>query len=128
MRPKFGPLTRFLAAVYVISGVGSGIVGVNSGHPTTPGSGDIKGILLLMALGFLVVGIGLWAEFLWAWWVGAAAALFTVGMGAVLGIELGGLLVWSAFLILFIVSAIQGFHGTEPPTPRWRGAPEGRDG
>lgn len=38
MRPTFGRLTRALAVILVVTGLGATFVGMNSGSQTTPGS------------------------------------------------------------------------------------------
>jgi len=108
MRPRFGRLTQVLAAVFVLTGVGAGIVGLNSGSQTTPGSADNGLILLVLSAAYTLVGVGLWIEYVWAWWAGLALTSFVVVVDLILGIHDGGLALWSAFLVLFVISAAQG--------------------
>ena len=75
MRPKFGFLTRMLAVVFIVAGVGAAEAGFHSGE-----QGNDKLLLWLLGIGFLVVGAGLGFDYLWAWWVGLATTLFTVVM------------------------------------------------
>lgn len=108
MRPRFGRLTQVLAAVFVLTGVGAGLVGLNSGRQTTPGSADNGLILLVLGAAYALVGIGLWIESIRAWWAGLALTSFVVIVDLILGIHDGGLVLWSAFLALFAISAAQG--------------------
>jgi hypothetical protein len=108
MRPRFGRLTQVLAAVFVLTGVGAGIVGLNSGRQTTPGSADNGLILLVLGAAYALVGVGLWIESISAWWAGLALTSFVVIVDLILGIHDGGLVLWSAFLVLFVISAAQG--------------------
>lgn len=55
--------------------------------------------------------MGLWIEYVWAWWAGAALTSFVVVMNLALGILDGGLVLWSVFLALFVASAVQGWRG-----------------
>jgi hypothetical protein len=107
MRPHFGKVTRVLAVIFVITGVGAGSVGLNSGHQTTPGSGSNGPILIALGIAYLLVGAGIWIESVWAWWAGIVLTSIVVVMDLVLGIHDGGLVLWSVFLALFAVSAVQ---------------------
>jgi hypothetical protein len=111
MRPKFGFFTRMLSVVLVVAGVGAAQAGLHSGD-----QGNDKLILWLLAIGFLLLGVGLWAEYLWAWWVGLATTLFTVVMDLLLDLPDGGWVLWSAFLIAFVISGVQGRAGPGSPT------------
>ena len=111
MRPKFGFFTRMLSVVFVVAGVGAAQAGLHSGD-----QGNDKLILWLLVIGFLLVGVGLWMEYLWAWWVGLATTLFTVVMDLLLDLPDGGWVVWSAFLIAFVISGVQGMAGSGSPT------------
>ncbi len=108
MRPRFGRLTQVLAGVFVLTGVGAGLVGLNSGRQTTPGSADNGLILLVLGAAYALVGVGLGIEYIWAWWAGLALTSFVVIVDLILGIHNGGLVLWSAFLVLFVISAAQG--------------------
>jgi hypothetical protein len=109
MRPRFGFVTKALAVVFVFAGLGSSCAGLNSGHQTTPGTGDNGVILIALAVAFLVVGASLWLELLWAWWVGAAMTGLVVAVGVVRRTTDGGWLVYTGFFVAFGVSAIQGW-------------------
>ena len=115
MRPKFGFLTRMLAVVFIVAGVGAVEAGLHSGD-----QGNDKLLLLLLGIGFLVVGAGLGFDYVWAWWVGLGTTLLTVVLDLVLHVEDGGWVVWSGFLILFLISGVQGRTRAEPPAKRPR--------
>ncbi len=108
MRPRFGVLTRLLAVVFVLAGLGAGHAALFSGHQSTPGHGSDQMILVVLAIGFLVVGISLWAEYLWAWWAGVAITSFTVVLDLALKAPDRGWVLWSGFLVAFAISALQG--------------------
>jgi hypothetical protein len=114
MRPKFGFLTRMLAVVFIVAGVGAAEAGLHSGD-----QGNDKLLLWLLGLGFLVVGGGLGFDYVWAWWVGFATTLFTVVMDLVLHAPDGGWVIWSGFLFLFLMSG-QGRARTESRAERHR--------
>ena len=115
MRPKFGFLTRMLAVVFIVAGVGAAEAGFHSGE-----QGNDKLLLWLLGIGFLVVGAGLGFDYLWAWWVGLATTSFTVVMDLVLHVRDGGWVIWSGFLILFLLSGVQGRTESDPPAERRR--------
>ena len=115
MRPKFGFLTRMLAVVFIVAGVGAAEAGFHSGE-----QGNDKLLLWLLGIGFLVVGAGLGFDYLWAWWVGLATTSFTVVMDLVLHVRDGGWVIWSGFLILFLISGVQGRTRSEHPAKRPR--------
>ena len=115
MRPKFGFLTRVLAVVFIVAGVGAAEAGLHSGD-----QGNDKLLLWLLGIGFLVVGAGLGFDYVWAWWVGFATTLFTVVMDLVLHAPDGGWVIWSGFLILFLISGVQGRTRSESPAKRHR--------
>jgi hypothetical protein len=108
VRPRFGTLTRILSAVFFIAGVGAAFAALSSGHQITPGARWDDPILLGLALGYAVVGIGLLIERVWAWWAGAAIAAFTVVMSLALGSPDTGWVLWVVFLVLFGVTGAQG--------------------
>jgi hypothetical protein len=85
MRPRFGFLTRMLAVVFIVAGVGAAEAGLHSGD-----QGNDKLLLWLLGIGFLVVGGGLGLDYLWAWWVGFATTLFTVVIDLLLDLPDGG--------------------------------------
>jgi hypothetical protein len=115
MRPKFGFFTRTLAVVFIVAGVGAAEAGLHSGD-----QGNDKLLLWLLAIGFLIVGAGLGFDYLWAWWVGFATTFFTVVMDLVLHVRDGGWVIWSGFLILFLMSGLQGRTESEPPAKQRR--------
>jgi len=115
MRPKFGFLTRMLAVVFIVAGVGAAEAGFHSGE-----QGNDKLLLWGLGIGFLVVGAGLGFDYLWAWWVGLATTSFTVVMDLVLHVRDGGWVIWSGFLILFLLSGVQGRTESDPPAERRR--------
>jgi hypothetical protein len=104
MRPTFGRLTRALAVILVVTGLGATFVGMNSGSQTTPGSAHDGLILLGIGAAHLIVGAGLWMEYLWAWWAGVALTSFVVLMDLALGSVTA---VWSS-----------GQHSSRPSRPR----------
>jgi hypothetical protein len=110
MRPRFSRLTQVLAVIFLVTGVGAGLVGLNSGSQTTPGTADNGLILVVLGAAYLLVGIGLWIEYTWAWWAGLALTSIVVVMDLALGIHDGGLAVWSVLLALFVASAVQGWR------------------
>jgi hypothetical protein len=120
VRPRFGAITRVLAGLFLIAGIGAGLAALHAGPQSTPGHGSDQLVLLALAIGFCVVGIGLFLDSPWAWWVGVAITVSTLAMEAVLPVHDGGWIPWSGFLILFGISAIQGFRDrsdgrTSPP-------------
>ena len=115
MRPKFGFLTRMLAVVFIIAGAGAAEAAFHSGD-----QGNDKLLLWLLGIGFLVVGAGLGFDYLWAWWVGLATASFTVVMDLVLHVRDGGWVIWAGFLILFLISGVQGTTRSQAPVKRRR--------
>lgn len=80
-------------------------------------------VLVALAVGFLAVAAGLWMEWLWAWWVGAATSLFTVVADLGTHAPDRGWRIWLVFLGLFVVSAAQGARRGTPPS----GSGEARD-
>jgi len=115
MRPRFGRVTQVLSVVFLVAGVGAGLAGLNSGHQTTPGSGDNGLILIVLGAAYLVVGVGLWVEYIWAWWAGLALTSVVVIVDLVRGALDGGFVVWTVFLMLFAASAVQGLRGSTGP-------------
>ena len=111
MRPKFGFFTRMLAVVFIVAGIGAAEAGFHSGD-----QGNDKLLLWLLGIGFLVVGAGLGFDYLWAWWVGLATTFVTVVMDLLLDLPDGGWVVWSAFLIAFVISGVQGRVRTGSPS------------
>jgi hypothetical protein len=110
VRPRFGRVTQVLSVIFVLAGLGAVVVGVNSGHQTTPGSANNGLILLTLGAAYLLVGVGLWIEFVWAWWAGLALATIVVVVDLFRGTYDGGLVEWSVFLVLFAVSFAQGIR------------------
>ncbi len=111
MRPRFGRVTQVLSVVFVLAGLGAGLVGLNSGHQTTPGTATNGLILVVLGAAYLLVGVGLWVEYIWAWWVGLVLTSVVVIVDLVRGVLDGGLVEWGAFLVLFAASAVQGLGG-----------------
>jgi hypothetical protein len=101
-RPRFSKVTRVVAALFGLAGVGALIAGLSAGNASD------ASILVCLAAGFLVIGAGVWMEYLWAWWAAIGVSLFTVVMTLALGFPLTSALVWSAVLALLVTSAIQG--------------------
>lgn len=110
MRPRFSRLTRCLAAIFLLTGVGAGFAGLNSGGQTTPGAAGNGLILLLLGIAYAVVGAGVWMEYVWAWWSGLVLASIVVVVDAILGIFDGGFAVWALLLMLFLASGIDGWR------------------
>ena len=78
MQPRFGIVTRVIAAVFALAGIGAAIAMLGVGDASD------RLILLLLAVGFLVLALGLWSESVWAWWAGAAVVVLTVLLSRVL--------------------------------------------
>jgi hypothetical protein len=116
MRPRFGQLTKVLSVVLVVTGAGACYSGLNSGSQTTPGAADNGIVLLLIGAVYLMAGVGLWFEAVWAWWLGASLSAFVVVADLALGVRDGGLLVWTVVLGVFVISAAQGY--ADRPTTR----------
>ena len=108
MRPRFSVLTQIAAGVFIIAGLGAGFAFLSAGHQTTPGHTYDRIMLLVLAVGFALEGVGLLMESLWAWWSGAAIAAITVVAGRALGLEYGALVPWALVLGLLAASAVQG--------------------
>lgn len=106
-RPRFSKLTRVVAVVFGLAGVGALIAGLSAGNASD------GFILACLAAGFLAVGAGVWMEYLWAWWAAIGASLFTVVMTLAWRFPLTSALVWSAVLALLVTSAIQGRASNE---------------
>ena len=104
MHPRFGILTQVLAAVFALAGVGA-VLAVLGGA----GVSDTL-VFLTLAAGFLIVAVGLWTEFVWAWWAGIAVVLLTIVLSGTLSSPVGVGLVWPATLVGFIVSGFQGWQ------------------
>ena len=117
MAPRFGTLTRILSAIFFIAGIGAAIAGVTSGHQVTPGSTWDRPILFGLAIGYLVVGVGLLIERVWAWWAGVAIAAFTVVMSLALHSPDTGWVLWLVFLMLFAVTWRRGRRDRDPSPP-----------
>jgi hypothetical protein len=111
VRPRFGRLTKVLAVVFLLAGIGAVIAGVSSGHQTTPGSAYDGPILLVLGVAFLLVAGGLWVESIWAWWAGITATSAVVIVDVIRGVFDGGFVLWALFFVLFATSAAQGARG-----------------
>ena len=105
-RPRFSKVTRVVAVVFMLGGVGALIAGVSAGNAS---DGIILGCL---AAGFLAVGAGVWMEYPWAWWAAIGVSLFTVVMTFALRFPFTSALVWTVVLALLVTSAIQGRAST----------------
>ncbi|MGZ6544915.1 MAG: hypothetical protein ACXVEI_06345 [Actinomycetota bacterium] len=101
MTPKFGTLTKILAGVFAVAGSGAGSLAFGR----DPGVDQV--ILSTLAIAYVVVAVGLWTEFPWAWWTGLALTVVTVVLDAAL-VRDGGWIPWAVFLVLFAITAIQG--------------------
>ena len=112
MQPRFGIVTRVIAAVFALAGVGAAMAVLGVGDASD------KLALLLLAAGFLVLAMGMWAESIWAWWAGAAAVILTILLSRVLNVPGGAGLVWLATVIGFIVSGFQGWRDKAKIPPR----------
>ena len=115
MRPRFATITRVLSVVFLLAGLGAGWAALAAGDQVTPGHGDDRLILVAHAVGYIVVGVGLWAELLWAWWAGVSIAAFTVVMSLILHAPDAGWALWLVFLALFAVTAVQGLREGHSP-------------
>ena len=101
MQPRFGSVTQVIAAAFALAGIGAAIAILGVGDASD------RLILLLLAVGFLVLALGLWSESVWAWWAGAAVVVLTVLLSRVLDTPRGAGLVWLATLVGFAVSGFQ---------------------
>ncbi len=115
MRPRFSTITRVLSVVFLLAGMGAGWAALAAGNQVTPGHGDDRVILVVLAVGYLVVGVGLWAELVWAWWAGVSIAAVTVVLSLVSHAPDAGWALWLVFLVLFAVTGVQGFREERPP-------------
>jgi len=107
-KPKFSKVTRSVAAVFMLAGVGALLAGVSAG---TASDGMI---LAGLAAGFLVIGLGVWMEYLWAWWAATGVSAFTVIMTLASRFPIGSAVIWSVVLGLLVASAVQGRSRSEP--------------
>jgi hypothetical protein len=87
----------------VIAGLGAGLAALRDDN------GSHLLVLLPLGLACAAVGLGLLTEALWAWWTGLAITALTVGLDIGLGVHDGGWLPWSGALVLFGVTALQGW-------------------
>jgi hypothetical protein len=108
MHPRFGRLTQALSIIFALAGLGACIAGLSSGHQTTPGTAHNGLILVALGATYLLVAIGLWVEYLWAWRVGLALTSVVVMVDLVRGVVDGGFVMWAVFMALFAASAAQG--------------------
>jgi hypothetical protein len=107
MRPRFGFITRGLAAAFTIAGLSAAFAALNAGDQMTPGHGPDRLILCCLAAAFLAVAFGLWIEAIWGWWAGSAISAATVALDLVLVRDFDWI-PWLAFAAAFAVSAAQG--------------------
>ena len=112
MQPRFGIVTRVIAAVFALAGVGAAIAMLGVGEASD------RLVLLLLAVAFLVLAVGLWAESISAWWAGAAVVVLTILLSRVLNVPGGAGLVWLATAVGFIVSGFQGWQDNVKDPPR----------
>ena len=112
MQPRFGVITRVIASVFALAGIGAAIAMLGVGDASD------RLMLLLLAAGFLVLAVGLWAESIWAWRAGAAVVVLTILLSRVLNVPGGAGLVWLATVVGFIVSGFQGWRGKRKVPPR----------
>lgn len=103
MQPRFGIITKVIAGAFALAGVGAGLAVFGNRSPV-----QVLILCLLTAI-FLIVAVGMWTEFVWAWWAGAAVTLLTIVMGRILKIATAGI-VWPAILVGFVVSGAQGLY------------------
>ena len=104
VRPRFGPVTRVLAALFLVAGAGAGLAAVHEGAAAN------AAVLAALAVGLCAIGAGVLAEFTPSWWAGLALTGATVVLDLVLPVHDGGWVPWSAALVLFGISAVQGVH------------------
>jgi hypothetical protein len=104
MEPRFGIITRVIAAVYALAGIGAAQAILGTGEVAN------KMVLLVLAAGSLVLALGLWSESVLAWWAGAAVVLLTILLSRVLNSPGGAGLVWLAAFVGFAVSGFQGWR------------------
>lgn len=104
MQPRFGIVTRVIAAVFALAGIGAAMAMLGTGDASD------RLVLLPLAAGFLVLAVGLWAESTWAWWAGADAVVLTVLLSRVLNVPGGAGLVWLGTVVGFVVSEFQGWR------------------
>jgi hypothetical protein len=105
MRPKFGTVTQVLAGAFILSGVGAGIAGLSA---ISSDAGNMA-ILIVLAIGFLAIGCAIWIESLWGWIAGAGLSTLIVVV-SVVKTHSPGWVIWAAFLVLFAVSAFEGWQ------------------
>jgi hypothetical protein len=104
VKPTFGTVTKLLAGIFVVSGVGAA-------YPALADSdGSNRIIFATLAIAFSAIGLGLWLESVWAWWAGFAVTAVTVVMSLVLKSPDHGGFVWPAVLLVWIASAIQAWR------------------
>jgi hypothetical protein len=104
MQPRFGIVTRVIAAVFALAGIGAAMAMLGTGDAFD------RLVLFLLGAGFLVLAVGLWAESTWAWWAGAAVVVLTVLLSRVLNVPGGAGLVWLGTVVGFVVSWFQGWR------------------
>jgi hypothetical protein len=103
VKPRFGIITKVIAGAFALAGIGAGLAVFGDRSPVQ------VLILCLLTAAFLIVAVGMWTEFVWAWWAGASVTLLTIVMGRILKIASVGL-VWPAILVGFVVSGVQGLR------------------
>jgi hypothetical protein len=104
MKPRFGIITRLIATTFAVAGIGAAVATYE-----VSGAGN-KIVLLVLAVGFLVLAVGLWSESISAWWVGAVVVGLTVLLARVLGAPGGAGPIWIATFVGFAVSGFQGWR------------------
>lgn len=111
MSPRFGALTRIAAAVFFIAGLSAFIAAVD-GYRLSD-----RLILLVLAVGFMLVGVGILIERRWAWWTGVIATAVTILLARVLKVPDGTGPVWPGLLVLFVITAVQGWRDAGSDSP-----------
>jgi hypothetical protein len=104
MRPRFGAVTQVISAVFALAGLGAALALLGSGSL----SDDLE--LLALAVSLEMVAVGLWAEFVWAWWIGACMVALMALLSWVLGSSVGVGFVWPAVLLGFAITLVQGWR------------------
>jgi hypothetical protein len=101
-----------LAAMFVIAGASAGLAAMHEGADTS------AAVLAALAVGLCALGAGVLAESTLAWWGGLALTGATVVLDLLLPAHDGGWVVWSAALLLFGISAVQGVRDRANSSPR----------
>jgi len=109
MRPRFSALTQVLAGGFILAGIAEALMALRTTQEAAvPGVGNQITIFVL-AVGLVATGFAMWAEYVWAWWVGLTVTVFTVFTSVTLARDVSWI-PWTAFLIVFGISAAQGWR------------------